>query len=470
MQFAFLITSLVALASDPAETPSPRLLSRAEAAGEIQAALGSPGVRPALGDLKALAESVIERLEGEGSDLELRRLLEDSRWNAVLDPNMARGELAKGLWNFSEEIAFEPILEADLPRGFPEPTPVHGIELKELPTYRLARAESRPGGSDGSFWKLFLHIQRNDIPMTAPVEMTFKDSARGPKEAAMAFLYGSTDIGEPGTDGSLVILDTEPTWVVSLGGIGRPDQGALERGRERIEAWLASRPDLRIDGSWRLMGYNSPMVPVKSQFYEVQVPVAQVEPEPASEEQPRELVAAVTPAAPRFPAVSEDEVLFDFSDADVARRWRSVDDSVMGGISDSALSATDRDTAIFAGRVSLENNGGFASVRASMEPMDLLRSDRLAIRYRGDGQRYKLRLRMDRAFDGINYELAFDTEEGVWCERHLALADFQPTWRGRRPRGAEQLDPSRVRGVGLMISDKQEGSFELEVASIFRVR
>lgn len=469
MQFTFLIASLVALPGDPGETSPSRLRLRTLAADEIQTALGSPGVRPALKDLRALAESAIERLDGEGSELALRGLVEDSRWNAVLDPNMARGELAKALWNFSEELTFEPLIEADLPRGFPEPTPVHGIELKELPTYRLARAESRPGKSDASFWKLFLHIQRNDIPMTAPVEMTFQDSSSGPKEAAMAFLYGSTDIGEPGADGSLEVLDTEPTWVVSLGGIGRPNERALERGRGRIEAWLAGRPDLRIDGPWRLMGYNSPMVPERSQFYEVQVPVAQLEPEGVSkrEEDVRERADVATPM---FPAVDEGAVLFDFSDSQVVRGWRSVDDSVMGGISDSTMSTTERGTAIFAGRVSLENNGGFASVRASMEPMDLERSDRLAIRYRGDGQRYKLRLRMDRAFDGISYELAFDTEEGVWCERHLDLADFQPTWRGRRPRGAEELDPSRVRGVGLMISDKQEGTFELEVASIFRVR
>ena len=63
------------------------------------------------------------------------------------------------------------ISEAKLPEGFPQPGPVGSVIVKEYPAYRLAR--TRAGGGDGGmFMRLFRHIERNDVKMTAPVEMT----------------------------------------------------------------------------------------------------------------------------------------------------------------------------------------------------------------------------------------------------------------------------------------------------------
>ena len=43
--------------------------------------------------------------------------------------------------------------------------------------------------------------------------------------------------------------------------------------------------------------------------------------------------------------------------------WTIVNDGVMGGLSSSEIIETEEKTLIFSGLVSLENNGGFASVR-----------------------------------------------------------------------------------------------------------
>ena len=52
---------------------------------------------------------------------------------------------------------------------------------------------------------------------------------------------------------------------------------------------------------------------------------------------------------------------------DAASRWRSMNDGVMGGVSDGMmLPRADLGCARFTGCVRTENNGGFASVRASM--------------------------------------------------------------------------------------------------------
>jgi hypothetical protein len=85
---------------------------------------------------------------------------------------------------------------------------------------------------------------------------------------------------------------------------------------------------------------------------------------------------------------------------------------------------------------------------------------------RGDGKRYKLNLRTDDAFDGVNYQAAFQASEGTWTLVRLPLSGFLPTFRGRRVPDALPLDRARVRQVGLMIADGQAGAFALALRSI----
>lgn len=84
----------------------------------------------------------------------------------------------------------------------------------------------------------------------------------------------------------------------------------------------------------------------------------------------------------------------------------------------------------------------------------------------GDGKRYKLNLRTDDAFDGVNYQALFEPPAGAWALLRLPLADFVPTFRGRRVADAAALDPADLRQVGLMIADRQAGRFALAVRSI----
>ena len=88
--------------------------------------------------------------------------------------------LAKAVPGIPEigDLAFEPIMEAPLPVGFPAPVPAGEIAVIEYPRYRLARAGMK-GGQNGTFFTLFRHIQSNDIPMTAPVEMTMDEDGTG---------------------------------------------------------------------------------------------------------------------------------------------------------------------------------------------------------------------------------------------------------------------------------------------------
>lgn len=158
--------------------------------------------------------------------------------------------------------------------------------------------------------------------------------------------------------------------------------------------------------------------------------------------------------------------LFRFDSATTVVGWAAIDDRVMGGVSASRLRYDPAGHAVFEGTVSLERNGGFASVRS--RPLDLGSPGATAclLEARGDGRRYKLNLRTDDAFDGVNYQAAFEAPKGTWTLVRLPLSGFHPTFRGRRVPGAPPLDPARVRQAGLMIADGQAGSFALGLRSI----
>lgn len=152
--------------------------------------------------------------------------------------------------------------------------------------------------------------------------------------------------------------------------------------------------------------------------------------------------------------------LIDFRDQDV--RWAVVNDGVMGGVSRGGLLRTDDATGLFRGELSLERNGGFASVRTRVGPIDP-DADGLEIRVRGDGRTYQLRLRTDERFDGVAYRAEFATEAGEWTTRRIPFADFEPTFRGRILDGVGPIDPVRVRQLGFLLADKTPGGFELEI-------
>lgn len=158
--------------------------------------------------------------------------------------------------------------------------------------------------------------------------------------------------------------------------------------------------------------------------------------------------------------------LFRFDVESSVQDWSSIDDRVMGGVSNSRLRFEKAGYAVFEGEVSLERKGGFASVRSRPIHLGVPKTTCYWLEVKGDGKRYKLNLRTDDGFDGPNYQAVFAPPEGQWTTIELPVQAFNPSFRGRSVEGAAPLDPLRVRQVGLMIADRQEGSFSLAVRSI----
>lgn len=178
--------------------------------------------------------------------------------------------------------------EAPLPEGFPPPGVPGEIVIKRYPAYRLARIV-KPGASDGAMFNpLFKHIQRNDIPMTAPVEMTYPaleasaQPAERPKAQAMAFLYQNTQVGQLGLDPAdprIAIEDVPAMTVVSIARRGDYTSKSYAQTVKQLQAWLSERSgQYRIVGPPRMLGYNSPFVPWFLRMAEVQIPIEEIQP------------------------------------------------------------------------------------------------------------------------------------------------------------------------------------------------
>ena len=157
-------------------------------------------------------------------------------------------------------------------------------------------------------------------------------------------------------------------------------------------------------------------------------------------------------------------VMYEFSKSSDAAQWRTINDTVMGGVSNSSFQTRGNGIGVFSGYVSLENFGGFASVRSRPQFRDLSEWTGLVLRVRGDGKSYKLGLKNDMSWNSVMYQAAFKTVAGQWTEVRLPFGSCcTPQFRGRDVPDAPALDPSRILQITLMISEKQEGPFKLEI-------
>ena len=66
--------------------------------------------------------------------------------------------------------------------------------------------------------------------------------------------------------------------------------------------------------------------------------------------------------------------------------WAVINDGVMGGRSEGNMEILPGHKGRFSGNVSLENNGGFTSVRAMLTNIDLGDISALKIKVKGDGK------------------------------------------------------------------------------------
>jgi len=163
------------------------------------------------------------------------------------------------------------------------------------------------------------------------------------------------------------------------------------------------------------------------------------------------------PSAPRAQSITE----FDGKDG---IEWQVVNDGVMGGLSEGKLTPSEAGTTMFSGMLSLENNGGFSTFRSGDLKLDLSSHLGLLLRVKGDGRTYQVRLATDAVFRGMEVSFAaeFTTIKGEWVEAKVPFSGFKGSFRGLNL-PEERLDTSKVRRVSILIGDKKQAPFAVEL-------
>ena len=164
-------------------------------------------------------------------------------------------------------------------------------------------------------------------------------------------------------------------------------------------------------------------------------------------------------------AMAEDKMipLFDFTEADAPKQWQTVNDGVMGGVSEGKFKITDTKTMEFFGTLSLANNGGFASVRTKAKKLSLEKDDTLVAKIRGDGRQYMLNLYPNKQRMAYSYRATVQTKKGEWIEVKVPLDKFEATSFGRIVKNAGLVKPEEINSLGFMLGDKKAGPFKMEI-------
>jgi hypothetical protein len=179
-------------------------------------------------------------------------------------------------------------IESPLPAGYPEPTPPGSIDIKRYPSVRRAEyvSDGSPGfGMNMGFFPLFNHIKRNDIAMTSPVEMDYRDmfdpatgkqAAKDSMSWTMSFLYRTAELAPAGADKKdrkVVVTDRPEMEVLAIGMNGPYGTGIVEKGLTLLHDWLRDHPEYEIAGEPRAFHYNGPSIANRVKWSEVQLPV-----------------------------------------------------------------------------------------------------------------------------------------------------------------------------------------------------
>lgn len=156
-------------------------------------------------------------------------------------------------------------------------------------------------------------------------------------------------------------------------------------------------------------------------------------------------------------------LLFDFSATNDWSSWEVENDVVMGGNSSSNLEKSEDGHAIFKGTVSLENNGGFASLQSHFPTKDIKGYTKALILLKGDGKNYQFRMKSNLK-EKASYIYSFKTT-GEWETIEVPLKEMKPVFRGREL-NISNFPAEKLQEIRFLIGNKKNQNFRLEIRKI----
>ena len=156
-------------------------------------------------------------------------------------------------------------------------------------------------------------------------------------------------------------------------------------------------------------------------------------------------------------------IIFDFNKNTDIENWIIVDDVVMGGKSSGTFKLSTEGHGVFEGTISLENNGGFSSVRYRFEKILIMESTKIILKLRGDGKQYQFRIKSNTR-DYYSYISPFSTT-GEWQEIEILLKDMYPSFRGRKL-DQPNFSNDYIEEITFLIGNNNQEEFKLLIDKI----
>lgn len=156
-------------------------------------------------------------------------------------------------------------------------------------------------------------------------------------------------------------------------------------------------------------------------------------------------------------------LIYDFNKDSDLSNWIVVDDVVMGGRSDGNFYINSEGYGVFEGDVSLENNGGFSSIRCRFEQTNISKFTKIVIRLKGDGKKYQVRVKTDSE-DYYSY-ITYMSTENDWETIEIPLDQMYPSFRGRQL-NEPNFPGKQIEEIGFLIGNKRAEKFKLMIDKI----
>ncbi len=156
-------------------------------------------------------------------------------------------------------------------------------------------------------------------------------------------------------------------------------------------------------------------------------------------------------------------MIYDFTKNSDLTKWHVVNDVVMGGVSNSSFTLDENGNGVFAGTVSLSNDGGFCMVQYPFDRIAIGDFEKIEIRLKGDGKTYQFRIKSNRS-DYYSFVSNFNTS-GKWETIEIDIKNMYPVFRGQRL-DMPNFDNQSIEEIGFLIGNKKEERFNLLIDRI----
>jgi len=156
-------------------------------------------------------------------------------------------------------------------------------------------------------------------------------------------------------------------------------------------------------------------------------------------------------------------LIFDFNKNCNIQDWEIVNDVVMGGKSSSDLSLNHDSYGCFEGNISLDNNGGFSSIRYRFPRISVKEYTKVVLKLKGDGKKYQFRIKSSTR-DYYSYISLFVTS-GEMEEIEISLNNMYPSFRGKKL-DLPNFENDYIEEVAFLIGNKEREHFKLLIDKI----